>query len=128
LELTHSPYLNDTEQGRVPLFYMSEFEIAAEVEGGEKRIPVFFDKVDLLREWGKKYPDNTIPAVKVVDLIDTFSAMTGGATLSSIDDKIVKNLYVVPSLESRKKAVECENSRGDIPAYKLGEMIAVGGK
>ena len=40
----------------------------------------------------------------------------------------MNNVYIVPSLESRKKAVECEKERGSTPAYKFGEMIAVVGK
>lgn len=117
-----------TEQGRVPLFYSNDFKIAPAVEGGEKRIPVFFDKGDLLSEWGKKHPDSSAPSIKVVDLIDTFSAMVSGQTTSTIDPSVVKNLYLVSSQESKRKAVECEKSRGEIPAYKVGEMTAVGGK
>lgn len=116
------------EQGRVPMFYMSEFEVAPEVEGGEKRIPVFFEKSQLISEWEKKYPASNVPAVKVVDLVDTFSGMVGTGTSGGTDDRVVKNLYVVASPESKKKAIECEKARGDIPAYKTGEMIAVGGK
>mmetsp|Transcript_14175 Transcript_14175/g.21280 ORF Transcript_14175/g.21280 Transcript_14175/m.21280 type:complete len:310 (-) Transcript_14175:186-1115(-) len=116
------------EQGRVPIFYMSEFEVAPEVEGGEKRIPVFFEKSQLISEWEKKYPGSTVPAVKVVDLVDTFSGMVGTGTSGGTDDRVVKNLYVVASPDSKKKAIECEKARGDIPAYKTGEMIAVGGK
>jgi len=117
-----------TEQGRVPLFYTPEFKIAPAVEGGEKRIPVFFDKGELITEWGKKYPDSPVPPIKVVDLVDTFSAMVKGQTSGSVDNEIVKNLYVVGSPESKRKAVELEKSRGSVPAYKTGEMIAVGGK
>ena len=117
-----------TEQGRVPLFYVNEFQIAPEVEGGEKRIPVFFEKNELRKEWERKYPDRDFPSVKVVDLVDTFSAMVGMPTSGSTEDRIVKNLYVVASPESKKKAIQCEKERGNISAYKTAEMIAVGGK
>ena len=116
-----------TEQGRVPIFYMPEFEVAPEVEGGEKRIPVFFERSQLISEWEKRNPGINVPAVKVVDLVDTFSGMVGTGTSGGTDDRVVKNLYVVASPESKKKAIECEKARGDIPAYKTGEMIAVGG-
>ena len=117
-----------TEQGRAPLFYMTEFKIAPAVDGGDKRIPVFFDKADLLAEWGKKYPDSSVPPVKVVDLVDTFSAMVLGQTRSNVDDDVAKNLYFVASQESKRKAIELETLRGQVPAYKTGKMIAVGGR
>uniref|UniRef100_A0A7S3VGE7 Uncharacterized protein n=1 Tax=Chaetoceros debilis TaxID=122233 RepID=A0A7S3VGE7_9STRA len=130
------------EQGRVPLFYMDEFETGPDPEvvaasGGmdkTNRIPVFFEKKDLLEQWTKKYdPDRSgkvpEPQVKVMDLVDTFSTMVGGMSMSSIDARVAKNLYPIASLESRKQAVECEKARADgVPAYKLGQMNAVGGK
>lgn len=117
-----------TEQGRAPLFYMKEFKIAPAVEGGEQRIPVFFAKDELLAAWAKKYPDSSVPPVKVVDLVDTFAAMVGAPTSGSVDTDVVKNLYLVASPESKKKAIELEKSRGQVPAYKTGEMVAVGGR
>jgi hypothetical protein len=116
-----------TDQGRVPIFYMSEFEVAPEVEGGEKRIPVFFERSQLISEWEKRNPGIDVPAVKVVDMMDTFSGMVGTGTSGGTDDRVVKNLYVVASPESKKKAIDIEKARGGIPAYKTGEMIAVGG-
>lgn len=121
------------EQGRVPLFYMNEFEIGPDKNdpsaGTDNRIPVFFDKKNLISEWTKRNPDGDVPPVRVVDLIDTFAIMTGGGNGGGANnDELIKKLYLVPSVESRKKAIECEKSRGDVPAYKTGEMIAVGGK
>jgi len=128
------------EQGRVPLFYMDEFETGPDPEvvaaGGDKtnRVPVFFEKKDLLEQWTKKYdPDRSgkvpVPEVKVMDLVDTFSTMVGERAMSSVDSRVAKNLYPIASLESRKQAVECEKAREDgVPAYKLGQMTAVGGK
>ena len=126
------------EKGRVPLFYMDEFETGPDQDivaaGGDKtnRVPVFFEKKDLLEQWTKKYdPDRSgkvpVPEVKVMDLVDTFSTMVGERAMSSIDARVAKNLYPIASLETRKQAVECEKARGDVPAYKLGEMIAIAG-
>lgn len=116
------------EQGRVPLFYMNELRISPEVEGGEKRIPVFFEKSELVKEWQRRNPDASIPAVKVVDLVDTFTAMIGMGSSGSTNEEVTKNLYVVASPDAKSKAIECEKARGDVPAFKTGEMIAVGGK
>jgi hypothetical protein len=121
-----------SEQGRVPLFYMREFELMPEVDGGEKRIPIFFDRDQLVGEWKKRYPDVEVPPVRVVDLVDTFTAMIGmGFTTSrgaNTDERIINNFVPIASSESKMKAIECEKARGDVPAYKTGEMIAVGGK
>lgn len=121
-----------SEQGRVPLFYMREFEIMPEVDGGEKRIPVFFDREQLVMEWKKRYPDVEVPPIRVVDLIDTFTTMIEkGSTITrgaSTDERIINKLVPIASSESKMKAIVCEKARGDVPAYKTGEMIAVGGK
>jgi hypothetical protein len=118
-----------SERGRVPLFYSTEFEIGPEKEGGPNRIPIFLEKKDLIREFSKKYPEKEDLVVTVVDLMDTFAVMLGNKPIGAkVDESIVNNLYVVPSIESRKKAVECEKARGTMPAYKIGEMVAVGGK
>jgi len=118
-----------SERGRLPLFYSDEFQIGPEKEGGSNRIPVFLEKADLLREFSKKYPEKTDVVVTVVDLMDTFAVMMGNKPIGAkVDEEIVNKFYVVPSLESRKKAVDCEKERGSVPAYQVGQMIAVGGK
>ena len=118
-----------SERGRVPLFYSDEFTIGPEKEGGPPRIPIFLEKSDLIREFTKKYPEKEDFVVTVVDLMDTFSTMMGQKPIGAkVDESIATSLYVVPSMESRKKAVECEKERGTVPAYKIGEMVAVGGK
>ena len=118
-----------SERGRVPLFYSDEFEIGPEKEGGPNRIPIFFEKSDLIREFSKKFPDREEFIVTVVDLNDMFATLIGNKPIGAkVDERIANNIYVVPSPASRKKAVECEKERGSTPAYKIGEMIAVGGK
>lgn len=123
-----------SERGRVPLFYTTEFEIGPEQpgEGNNNRLPVFLEKEDLLDQFAKKYPEKGTPspgAVKVVDLVELFSAMMGSGVKGFEERLVSGDLYIVPSLESRKKAVDLEKERGtSTPAFKLGEMIAVGGK
>lgn len=117
-----------TERGRVPLFFIEEFQLGPEKEGGDNRTPVFFRKVDLLREFSKKNPQVEDVNVYVADLIDTFSAMIGQGTASKLDPKFLNNLVFIPSKESRQFALDCEKERGQISAYKTGDMIAVGGK
>jgi len=125
-----------TEQGRVPLFYMKSFETGPGEEGGEPRIPVFFNKNDLIAQYKKKFPNESIPQVQVFDLVDSFDAMLnpefakGGRKGNGGSSGIptVMNSLPIASPETRKKAVEIEKSRGDASPYKLGEIIAVGGR
>jgi len=123
-----------TEQGRVPLFYMKGFETGPGEGGKENRTPVFFNKQDLLSQYTKKFPNDTNvppPPVQVFDLVDAFDTMMNpefvGAGNSSTN-RAPANILVIPSQEIRKKAVEVETARGKASAYKLGEMLAVGGK
>lgn len=124
-----------TEQGRVPLFYMKSFETGPAEEGGPKRTPVFFNKQDLLSQYAKKFPNETSPPppIQVFDLVDAFDTMMNpefgrrGGGKGSVNDAPM-NILPIPSPEIRKRAVEVEKTRGKVSAYKLGEMIAVGGK
>lgn len=136
-ELTDASRINKSglfkEQGRVPLFFSKEFTTGPEQPGGEDRIPVFLSQGDLLREYIKKYPEkeNTDVVVYVTDLFDTFAAMLNPSLNNKTGDEftaLIRNLLMVPLVESRRMAVECEKSRGTASPYKLGEMIAVGGK
>ena len=117
------------DRGRVPLFYAADFTIGPEVEGGSNRWPVFLEKQDLIREYSKKFPEKEDFEITVVDLMDSFATMMGNKPIGAkVDDDVVNNLFIVPSSDSRKKAVECEKERGSTSPYKIGEMIAVGGK
>ena len=121
--LDDSGFYND--RGRVPLFYAEEFEIDPESkEGGNNRVPLFLETKDLFREFKKKYPERKNLTVTVVDLNELFSAMVGN--LRGFDDRLMSgDVYLVPTIESRKKAVELEKDRGDRIAFKVGEMFAV---
>lgn len=92
-------------------------------------IPVSFKKADLLREYTKKYPDKTEVVILVVDLMDLFEAMMRNKPIGAkVHDTIIGQMVFVPTGESRKRAIECEKGRGVVLAYKVGEMIAVGGE
>lgn len=124
-----------SERGRVPLFYATDFEVGpatnadGSVGSGPNRLPVFFEKADLIREYSKKYPEKEDVIITVVDLMDLFDVMMGNKPIGAkVDEFFVDRMLFVPSIESRKKAVECEKERGSISAYKVGEMVAVGGK
>ena len=91
--------------------------------------PVFLEKGDLIWEYVKKFPEKEDFEVTVVDLMDSFATMMGNKLIGAkVDDDVVNNLYIVPLLESRKKAIECEKEHESTAAYKLDKMIAVGGK
>ena len=128
--LDESGFYND--RGRLPLFYSDEFEIGPEEESsggsGKNRVPIFLETSDLFREFRKKYPDKPNLTITVIDFNELFSAMIGSGNIRGFDKRLTEgNIYLVPSIESRKKAVELEKERGNIPAFKVGEMFAVGG-
>ena len=117
------------EQGRVPLFYMDEFELPPEVDGGQNRIPVFLEMADLLAAYEKKYPSSNVPKVKVVELVDTFSYLVGGGSSMKVNTKVAENFVVIANKDQKAKAVDLARNRDtSVPAYQLGKMTAVGGK
>lgn len=117
------------EQGRVPLFYTDDFELPPEVVGGKNRIPVFFEKADLLAAYNKKFPASPIPQIKVIELVDMFSSLVGEGSLMKVAPKLAENFVVIPNKDQKLKAVEIEKNREkSVSAYQLGVMSAVGGK
>lgn len=113
LKLDSSGMFN--EQGRVPLFYVSE---GMEAEDGS--LPVYFSKETLTADWDRLYAGKKpIPQVKVIDLLDLFQkTMRGSSNL---------NVAFVPTEETMKVAVELQSRKLTAP-YKTDRMVMVGGK
>jgi len=103
------------EQGRVPLFFVSE---GMEAEDGS--LPTYFSKETLLADWDRLYAGKKpLPRVKVLDLLDLFqSTMRGSSKL---------NVSFVPTEETMKVAVELQQ-RSLTAAYKTDRMVMVAGK
>lgn len=114
------------ERGRVPLFYEENFDVDVAVP---ERIPVYFRKADLLRNYygddGSSSSSSSLPPPKIrtIELVETFSAI-----LRDRSNPIFKALVFVPPKDSVKAVKECEQARGDNVAYRTDEMILVRGK
>lgn len=113
-----------SQKGRVPLFYSKELELPPE-EGStmEKRLPAYFNKKDLISDWGKQFPDKSPPQIEVMDLLETFQAMVipGGR------NEILKNLVFIPTQTAVAEAAEVKSRQGSA-TYQMSDMIMVGGK
>eukprot|EP00586_Coscinodiscus_wailesii_P007003 CAMPEP_0172491112 /NCGR_PEP_ID=MMETSP1066-20121228/21817_1 /TAXON_ID=671091 /ORGANISM="Coscinodiscus wailesii, Strain CCMP2513" /LENGTH=208 /DNA_ID=CAMNT_0013259979 /DNA_START=449 /DNA_END=1075 /DNA_ORIENTATION=- len=109
-------------KGRVPLFYIDGMELPPTSDNGPKRMPVFFSKKQLLKEWSKQNPNNSgLPVVKVRDLYDTYKQLLR-------EDPSLSNLVVVP-VEGTADAIRQVKAEGGADVkYSFDSMIMVGGK
>lgn len=116
--------VKDLAEGKVPLFYIDDFEISEEGES-ENRIPLYFQKSQLLEAYKKssqgKSSKKDEPVVKVTEL---FSILTQMAGTNEIDND-VKKLTLIPPRDSSEKAKLCEKKGGKESPYKIGERIVV---
>ena len=107
----------DLAEGKVPLFYIEEFEISTEQK--ETQIPLYFQKKQLIQEWMKRNPRIETPAVKVTELFSVLQSM------SSSEDEDLKKLTLIPPIDSAAKAKKCIQNGGVNSAFKLGERIVI---
>lgn len=119
--------IDELAEGKVPLFYFEDFEkklAKGEVlwsdEGNTSstKIPLFFSKSQLLKEWKSVYPKDEAPDVKVTELFSVLRSMVQGN-----DDDDLRKLVLVPPVESAAKAKQC--LKGVSTPFKLGERIVV---
>ena len=107
----------DLAEGKVPLFYIEDFEISNDQKGTQ--IPLYFQKKQLVQEWKKRNPKIETPAVKVTEL---FSVLQ---TMSSSEDEDLKKLTLIPPINSAAQARKCIQNGGKNSAFKLGERIVI---
>lgn len=131
--------VNDLAEGKVPLFYFEDFEVAlkdgeelwsssgsgnAGSEGTKKKIPLYFSKGQLLQDYKKMNPmvyKADIPEIKVTEL---FSLLTTMVQATDAEDDLEK-LVLLPPSDSEAKAKACLKNSGKEQPYKLGERIVV---
>lgn len=120
--------IDEIAEGKVPLFYFEDFEQklakgevlwSDEENTSSTKIPLFFSKSQLLKEWKRVYPKDEAPDVKVTELFSVLRSMVqeGGG-----DDDLQK-VVLVPPVESAAKAKQC--LKGVSTPFKLGERIVV---
>ncbi len=116
--------IKELSEGKVPLFYIDDFEITK--DGLEGRIPLYFQKAQLLEEYNKSSSSSSSssssePVVKVTELFSILTQMTGTGQI----DNDVGKLILVPPKDSVEKAKLCDRKGGNESPYKIGERIVV---
>jgi hypothetical protein len=113
--------IDDLAEGKVPLFYYEDFEIDM---NGKSRIPLYFGKDQLQKEWKTRHTKDEYPPIKVTELFSLLGEMVK-ATDETSDVEELSKLFLVPPTESIQKAKLCEKKGGSEPPFKLGERIIV---
>jgi len=117
--LTIDKTIDDLAEGKVPLFYIEDFEIGTEEK--KKQIPLYFQKMQLVQAWKKQNPRKEVPPIKVTELFSVVKTMVNPA---SKDDDL-ERLALIPLSDSIVKAKMCVEKAGNNEAFKLGERIVI---
>lgn len=117
--LTIDKTIDDLAEGKVPLFYIEDFEIGTEEK--KKPIPLYFQKMQLVQAWKKQNPRKEVPPIKVTELFSVVKTMVNPA---SKDDDL-ERLALIPLSDSIVKAKMCAEKGGNNEAFKLGERIVI---
>jgi hypothetical protein len=116
--------ISDLAEGKVPLFYIDEFELSKDGSHDESRIPLYFQKSQLLKEYNRSKEgndDKNEPVIKVTELFSVLSQMAG----SNEFDEDLKKLVIVPPYGSERNVKLCEKKGEREKPYKIGERIVV---
>jgi uncharacterized protein YkwD len=112
--------ITDLSEGKVPLFYIDDYEITSS-SSDKSQIPLYFQKAQLLEEYKKNTKNGDKPVIKVTELFSVLGQMAG----TDEADEDLKKLMLVPPKGSLEKAKLCEKKRGAESPYKIGERIVV---
>ena len=120
--------ITDLAEGKVPLFFIDDFEIATSNASSNAssststQIPLYFSKSQLLEEYKKQSKNkDQKPVIKVTELFSILGEMAGTGDV----DQDLKKLTLVPPIGSLDKAKLCEKKGGTESPYKIGERIVV---
>ena len=105
----------DLTEGKVPLFYMKDFQIENPKDKSKKQSPLYFRKSELEEAFKRQNPGQPLPEILVSELFAVLAEMVkpGGT------DEEIKTLVIVPPKESAQKAKKCPKS------FALGERNLV---
>jgi len=115
---------DELKDGKVPLFYIENFEINKKGEEGAQ-IPLYFQKKQLLRDWKRENAKKVggSPEVKVTEL---FSVLNNMAEPNAIDnDGDLGKLVLILPVGSSRAASVCNKKGGKEDPFVLGERIVV---
>jgi hypothetical protein len=110
-----NPDVPELGEGQVPLFYMQDFTM-------EEKNPLFFHKNQLVNQWKKYHPHDTVePQILVTEL----SAVTKLILSSAQEEEDLQSLILIPPPESTRKAKECLAQMKTSEPFQLGKRILV---
>lgn len=104
----------DLAEGKVPLFYMTNFT-------KNDKIPLYFRMSELVADFRQSHPNMDLPEVKVTELLSVVTEMVkpGGT-----DKELISLIFMAPR-ESATRAKDCERvSKGETP-FMFGQRIIV---
>jgi len=119
------------KDGKVPLFYIEDFETKTKqsgVGGEAARIPLYFKKRQLLQDWKTENPEkgdsrDGAPEVRVTELFSVLQKMAESGAIENDGD--IGKLVLVSPVGSAAKATACGNKGGSEAPFVLGERIVV---
>lgn len=106
-----------SQRGRVPIFHFDGLLLA---NGKE---PHYFNRLDLLQEWKRQYPDKNPPPIQITDLVDLYRGCFAKNDFSKIE-----RLAFMPVAETNEVALQIYKSspEGNLPKYDFGKVFLVG--
>jgi hypothetical protein len=105
-----------SQKGRVPIFFVNGLEL----DNG--RLPRFFNKDDLVKEWTRQNPDQNLPPIQLVDMIDLFRYGLKKKDMSELD-----KFTFIPVSESNQVAAELRKKQSSSPVtYSFKDTLLVG--
>ena len=109
-------------EGKVPLFYMADFNITNPKDVSMEQSPLYFRKSELVQAYKKQNPgQKDMPEILVTELFSVLLEMVkpGGT------DEDLKMLTIIPPKGSLQKAQQCKKSGGKEPPFVFGQRNLV---
>lgn len=120
---------NDLAEGKVPLFYYSDFTIASgsssddNDNNNQSSSPVYFSKAQLEAAFRRQQPGHPLPDCQVTELFAVLTAMVSSS--DDDDSKDLQTVVFVPPADSARRARECQKRGGNQPPFVLGQRNIV---
>jgi len=123
--LTIDKTKDELKDGKVPLFYIENFETNTRDKEEETQIPLYFQKKQLMRDWKRENAKKVggSPEVRVTELFNVLSKMAEPNAIEN--DRDIGKLVLIPPVESLAAASTCNKKGGKEDPFVLGERIVV---
>ena len=109
---------SDLAEGKVPLFYFADFTL-------DTKIPLYFQKDQLIVAYRKQHPRKALPAILVTELFAVLTSMASQQQASNNDKNDLQSIIFVPPINSEQWVQQCTtNNEGKAP-FVLGKRNIV---